>query len=76
MFMMMKENFDADSEAEVMLPMAYSYGGFVQMRVASKPMERDAARAISEDVEIPAAAGEGDAAPDGAKGAKPASARS
>ncbi len=49
---MTKGNFDASADAEVIWPSAYSYGGFVQMRVA-KPMERDAPLAVSGDIEIP-----------------------
>jgi len=54
---MTKENFDASVDAEVILPAAYSYGGFVQMRLA-KPMERDAPVALSDDMEIPKLADE------------------
>jgi len=54
---MTKENFDASVDAEVILPAAYSYGGFVQVRLA-KPMERDAEVALSDDMEIPKLADE------------------
>ncbi|MEZ5899971.1 MAG: hypothetical protein AB7S74_11645 [Hyphomicrobium sp.] len=48
---MIKENFDADADAEVVLPSAYSYGGFVQVRVA-KPMERDAPTAVTPEMDL------------------------
>ncbi len=62
---MTKENCDASADVEVVLPSAYSYGGFVQMRVA-KPMERDAPVALSDEMEIPKLADEGAARTDAA----------
>ena len=56
---MIKENFDADSSAEVILPAAYSNGGFVQVRIA-KPMERDAAVPFGYETGIIGASAEDD----------------
>ncbi len=67
---MTKENFDASVDAEVILPAAYSYGGFVQMRLA-KPMERDAPVALSDDMEIPKLADEEAALTDVARSLSP-----
>lgn len=63
---MIKENCDASADVEVILPAAYSYGGFVQMRVA-KPMERDAPMAMSDEMEIPKLADEEEALTDVAR---------
>ncbi len=63
---MIKENCDASADVEVILPAAYSYGGFVQMRVA-KPLERDAPMAMSDEMEIPKLADEGAALTDVAR---------
>ncbi|MBL8883529.1 MAG: hypothetical protein JNL45_10815 [Hyphomicrobium sp.] len=63
---MIKENCDASADVEVILPSAYSYGGFVQMRVA-KPMERDAPMAMSDEMEIPKLADEEEALTDVAR---------
>lgn len=67
---MTKENFDASVDAEVILPAAYSYGGFVQMRLA-KPMERDAPVALSDDMEISKLADEAAALSDVARSLPP-----
>ncbi len=67
---MIKENCDASADVEVILPSAYSYGGFVQMRLA-KPMERDAPVALSDDMEIPKLADEEAALTDVARSLSP-----